>query len=253
MDCESQRALLPAYVDGELDLVRQVEIEAHLASCPPCAQIASDLREAKMALREALPRYAAPPHLVKKIRAALPAEQTLPPVRRSIMVTLWPYLGMAASLAVMLAAGFVAGWHQGQINGLTEEAITSHARSLMAQHLMDVVSTDQHTVKPWFAGKIDFAPPVADLAASGFPLVGGRLDLLDHRSAAALVYQRRKHFINLFIWPDDTTTLPERETSANGYQTESWSKNGLNFLAVSEIPAADLAGFVQAYRAQTGS
>jgi anti-sigma factor RsiW len=252
MDCESQRDLLPAYVDGELDLVRQLEIEAHLSACPACAQITQNLREAKQALREALPRYAMPPEVLKKIQSALPPEPVAPPVRRSVVMVLWPYLGMAASLAAMLAAGFAAGWQQGQTNQLTDDAIASHARSLMAQHLMDVISTDQHTVKPWFAGKIDFAPPVADLASAGFPLVGGRLDLLDHHPAAALVYQRRKHFINLFVWPDGGAPLSTRQASHNGYQTQSWAKDGLNFLAVSEIPPADLADFVQAYRAQTG-
>jgi anti-sigma factor RsiW len=252
MDCESQRGLLPAYVDGELDLVRQLEIEAHLSSCAACAQVAQDLREAKEAMREALPRYTMPPDLLKKIRATLPAEPVTRTAKRSVVVMLWPYLGMAASLAAMLWVGFIVGVNRGQTNSLVADAIAGHARSLMVGHLLDVASTDQHTVKPWFAGKIDFAPPVVDLASGGFPLIGGRLDLLDHHPAAALVYQRRKHFINLFVWPDDSAPLAEGQSSSNGYQTVSWSHAGLNFLAISEIPAADLAGFVQLYRAQAG-
>ena len=127
--------------------------------------------------------------------------------------------------------------------------VNDHARSLRAEHLVDVASTDQHTVKPWFAGKLDFAPPVADLASVGFPLAGGRLEQVEGRPAAALVFHRRTHAINLFIWPAAGGTLAAHRSGHNGYHTECWSQGSLNFFAVSEIPAAELAQFADAFRA----
>jgi anti-sigma factor RsiW len=254
MDCDNARPWLNAFVDGELDLSRRLEVEAHLQNCPACAQAVENLRAGRNALRAALPRYSAPPQLMEKIRAALPAAAIAPPpvsIRRRHPVMAWAYLGMAASLAAAVWLGFIFGEQHGQASALVAEAVADHTRSLMAGHLMDVVSTDQHTVKPWFAGKIAYAPPVVDLAGDGFPLIGGRLDQLDQRPVAAIIYQRRKHFINLFVWPATPTALGEQQTHTQGYEIYSWSKDGLNFLAVSEIPAADLNEFVQKYRQAT--
>jgi anti-sigma factor RsiW len=251
VDCNDTRPWLDAFVDGELDLVRRLEVEAHLQTCPACAQTMEKLRANRAALRAALPRYAAPPQLLEKIRAALPpAAMTPTPVaiRPARPAWVWACLGMAASLAAALWLGFVAGVQHGQVNTLVAEAVADHTRSLMAGHLMDVVSTDQHTVKPWFAGKITYAPPVVDLAGDGFPLVGGRLDQLDQRPVAAIVYQRRKHFINLFVWPATPTSLGEQQTHIQGYEICAWSQDGLNFLAVSEISPSELIEFVQKYR-----
>jgi anti-sigma factor RsiW len=128
--------------------------------------------------------------------------------------------------------------------------VSDHVRSLQAGHLTDVVSTDQHTVKPWFAGKLDFSPPVVDLSGDGFPLAGGRLEQIDGRPAAALVFHRRLHTVNLFVWPTAAGEIPARRGAEKGYNTEGWSQGGMNFLAVSEIPASDLAQFAAAYRAR---
>jgi anti-sigma factor RsiW len=114
--------------------------------------------------------------------------------------------------------------------------------------LTDVASTDQHTVKPWFAGKLDFAPPVIDLASSGFPLIGGRLEHFDGRTAAALVFHRRQHAINLFIWPADAVAVASSQAERDGYHVETWSRDGFNFVAVSEIPAAELSQFTDDFR-----
>jgi len=260
MDCNETRRLLDADTDGELDLVRHLELEAHRRACPDCARRAENARARRSALREALPRFTAPPQLAEKIRASLraesaavaaPAATTSPVPRRApLFWPIWNIAGLAASLAFAVLVGFAWGHARARANLLVDEAVTDHVRSLQGSHLMDVVSTDQHTVKPWFAGKLDFSPPVVDLAAAGFPLAGGRLEHLDGRPAAALVFHRRQHAINLFIWPA-ATAVSSRHAERNGYNAETWSQAGLNFLAVSEIPAGELAQFAEAFRAHS--
>jgi anti-sigma factor RsiW len=247
MDCDASRRLLEAYVDGELELVPHLEVESHLQTCAACARAAENLRAGRSLLRDALPRHAAPAGLTRRIRADLPASPA-EPSRRGAGPRLGRFLVMVGSLAAALVFGIYVGSHR-RIDRLTDDAVSDHVRSLQAGHLTDVVSTDQHTVKPWFAGKIDFAPPVIDLASVGFPLVGGRLDLIDHRTAAAIVYRRRQHAINLFVWPVDGLPVPPtRQSERSGYNLVRWSESDLNFLAVSEIPANELDQFVQAVR-----
>ncbi len=252
MDCNDTRRLIDADTDGELDLVRHLELEAHLRTCPACARHAEAARARRTALRDSLPRFTASPRLTGKIRAALQAEGmpvAAPAARRAPSYGwVWNVGGLAACLALAVLGGYSWGHARARSNLLVDEAIADHVRSLQAGHLMDVASTDQHTVKPWFAGKLDFSPPVTDLAAAGFPLTGGRLEHLDGRPAAALVFHRRQHAINLFIWPGETVST-RQSSGGNGYNTASWSQGGLNFLAVSEIPAAELAQFAAAFRA----
>jgi anti-sigma factor RsiW len=251
MDCNQAQPLLNAYADGELDLMRHLEVEAHLQTCPACARVVGNVVAGRDALREALPRYPAPISLTQRIQASLPKPTAIPliPAPRSTIAYFGKYLGMAASLLVALSIGIIAGMNYAKTTNLTDEAVAAHVRSLMAEHLTDVASTDQHTVKPWFAGKIDFSPPVVDLATDGFPLIGGRLERLDHRPVAALVFRRREHAINLFIWPADATALAERSTHSDGYQTMAWSEGGMNYVVVSEISATELADFVKTFRA----
>lgn len=254
MDCNQARPLIDADTDGELDLVRHLELAAHLRACADCARQGETARARRAVLRESLPRFTAPPQLAGRIRSALQAEG-LPvtaagPIRRTSLVwPLWNVAGLAASLAFAALVGFAWGHARARTNLLVDEAVNDHVRSLQAGHLTDVASTDQHTVKPWFAGKLDFAPPVTDLAAAGFPLTGGRLEQLGGRPAAALVFHRRQHAINLFIWPAGRDSLPARPSARSGYNIEGWSQGDLNFLAVSEIPAAELSQFVAAFRA----
>jgi anti-sigma factor RsiW len=255
MNCNETRLLIDADTDGELDLIRHLEFADHLRTCPECARLAENARARRFALRESLPRFTAPPQLVKMIRATLEVENpvarnaTPPPRRSSLHWPIWNITGLAASLAFALIIGFAWGNARARANLLIDDAVNDHVRSLQADHLTDVTSTDQHTVKPWFAGKLDFAPPVTDLASVGFPLTGGRLEHIDGRPAAALVFHRRQHAINLFIWPINSGAISNRSSAHNGYNTESWSQGGLNFLAVSEIPAAELAQFIAAFRA----
>jgi anti-sigma factor RsiW len=250
MNCTEFRTLLEAHADGELDLVRQVELEGHLRSCPECALIAKALEARSAALRVAMPRFEAPAPLRARIEALAGshAPAAANPTPHSF---LWNLGGIAAALFAALWIGYAWGQGHARTSELWNEAVADHVRSLQAGHLMDVVSTDQHTVKPWFAGRVDFSPPVVDLADAGFPLAGGRLERLGGHEAAALVFHRRLHAVNLFVWPAADTAVADRQGAANGYNAESWTQGGLNFLAVSEIPEADLVLFTREFRART--
>jgi len=247
MDCNQIRPLIPAHLDGELDVIRDAEVIAHLDRCPTCADAALAHAANRGLIQEKLPRFTAPLELHTDIRAALQAEAK-PTAQRQVLPFLTKTLGLAASVAFGVFVGFTWGNSHSHANHLVEEAVTDHIRSLQANHLTDVTSTDQHTVKPWFAGKVDFSPPVIDLAAAGFPLAGGRLEHLDNQPAVALVFHRRQHAINLYIWPVNTAAVSPRHAERNGYHVEAWSLNGFNFLAVSEIPAVELAQFAETFR-----
>lgn len=254
MDCNESRGLIEADTDGEIELVRHLELAAHLRSCPDCTRRAEVVRGRNAALREGLPRFSAPADLAGRIRAALPGGEAPNPAAVSVarpaasIRSLWPALGLAASLAFAMLVGFSWGGARARADRLYDEAFTSHVRSLQAGHLTDVVSTDQHTVKPWFAGKLDFSPPVTDLAEAGFPLTGGRLEEMGGRPAAALIFHRRQHTINLFIWPAGADPVAARAGARDGFQATGWTRDGFNFLAVSDIPAAELAQFAEAFR-----
>lgn len=259
MDCDQARFLLDAYVDGELDLLHHLEVERHAQTCPVCGPAVANLREGRAVLHRASLRRAAPARLEARIRDALPRSpsvNTTPapsanaPGAKRIAFPRW--LGLAASLALVAASGYTWGERQARTRAVADELIADHVRSLQADHLTDVASTDQHTVKPWFAGKLDFSPPVVDLADTGFPLIGGRLDRVAGHTAAALVYRRRQHAINVFVWPVEKgdASLPA-DASRNGFNVESWRAGDLVFLAVSEIPATDLAQFAAAFRARS--
>jgi anti-sigma factor RsiW len=261
--CESDKLLLHAYFDGELDLVRSLQLEEHVKSCSDCSQ---DLRQ-QQALRTALQRpelyQRAPQALRERVLAAAaresrgassPAASNKPVALRSArrpLVLEW--LAVAASIAIVVLVGLrlVPGLrNERQTDLVTQEIIASHIRSLQPGHLYDVESTDQHTVKPWFDGKLDFSPPVRDMADQGFPLVGGRLDYIGSRAVAALVYQRRKHVINVFIWPESSGDVAnaegfERREIQNGYNLIEWRKGEMHFTAVSDVNADDLKQFVQ--------
>jgi anti-sigma factor RsiW len=242
--CPDKELLLHALADGELDAGNVLALEAHVATCAGCAAELAAIREVKRRLAAAPLGYTAPASLVARLDAALEAETAPSPARRG--VESWVLGGAIGALAASLA--LFAFLPSGA--GVESQLIDAQARSLEAQHLVDVQTSDRHTVKPWFNGKVDFAPPVVDLAGQGYPLVGGRLDRVDGRRAAALVFRRRAHVINLFVWPGDAPAAPLLERK-DGYSLVRWGRGGLVFWAVSDIDPADLTGFQAAFAAAT--
>jgi anti-sigma factor RsiW len=242
--------LLGPYRDGELDLATCLKLEEHLAGCPLCQQKLAGEQEMVDLIQSETPRFKPPPFLETRIRAALREQKSTPatPPAWNPVALAWTYSGFAVAALVILAIAVF--WTQ-SIPELDREAVANHVRSLQANHLMDVASTDQHTVKPCFAGKLDYSPQVIDLTSSGYPLIGGRLDVLDHRNVAAIIYQRGKHDINLFIWPSDTELLHGRFHELNGYHVLGWTKSGMNYLAVSELGEKEFREFVQMIQDQT--
>jgi anti-sigma factor RsiW len=252
MNCDRVKLLLNAYLDGELDLVTSLEIEEHLHSCQGCSRERETLAALHAATSDRSLYQPAPAHLEKRIRSAL-KQASQPPVARPLFPRGW--LAPATLLVAMLllaAVYFGRGlWMPNPETVLAQEVQTAHVRSLMANHLMDVVSSDQHTVKPWFDGKLDFSPPVTDLSAQGYPLDGGRLDYLDGRPVAALVYRRNKHFINLFIWPSQDSSSGLQSSTENGYHLIHWNRAGMTFWAISDVNAEDLITFIDDYQKST--
>src|SRR5262249_30712045 len=242
---ENIRELLHAYVDGELDLANTRQTERHLQSCADCRGTEKAIRELRSALASAATAYRAPASLRRKVRAALRREA------KSTRQAFSPWL-MFATGAAFAAAIFGFALFQttraGRTNAIVDQVVANHVRSLLAAQLVDVVSSDQHTVKPWFDGKIDFAPEVRDLSANGLPLVGGRLDYLGDKTVVALVYQRNKHPINLFITPAPTNRSTSTVvTTRRGYNVLAWANKGMKYWAVSDLNQAELREFAQLF------
>ena len=244
MSCELPRTMIHGYLDGELDAVRAAEFERHLEQCPECVTALESQESLRSSLQRAELYEKAPAELRQKVLSSLrPAAGPIPFVapRRRAAVGQW--LAIAAVLLLLLYSGWRLFPGLGQKNNqtaLAAQIVDAHLRSLEPGHLTDVISTDQHTVKPWFDGKLDFAPPVQDFAADGFPLTGGRLDVVGGRTVAALVYGRRKHFVNVFIWPANNPDAPPSSGAQQGYHWITWQKNGMAYWAVSDTAAADL-------------
>jgi anti-sigma factor RsiW len=251
MNHDEAARLLGAYQDGELDLTTCLKLEEHLAGCPDCQEKLEGEQKLVELIQAEVPRFAASPFLKTRIEAALREEKASAAVPFwKQFSSVWIYCGSVAAAVTLAFLAISIFWNQG-IPGLDQEAVANHVRSLQVDHLMDVASTDQHTVKPWFAGKLDYSPQVVDLTTSGYPLIGGRLDVLDHREVAAIIYQRRKHYINLFIWPAEAESLHGRLYNLNGYHALGWTKSGMNYLAVSELGEKEFREFVQMIQDQT--
>jgi anti-sigma factor RsiW len=269
MNCDEARTLLPAYGDGELDLPRTLAMEQHLEGCAECGAALRSQRALRQAVRS-VPYHRASEALRARLRAQLPglpeaqAPATPQLAATAASVTLpvsaatsrrrrdWSRWAMPIAASLALAVGLnlmLASQRAG--DALRDELIAGHVRSLQAEHLSDVVSTDQHTVKPWFNGKLDYAPPVRDLAQHDFPLVGGRLDYIEHRQVAALIYRSRKHAINLYVWPAVDGELAPQRQGNQGYNLVHWRHQGMEYWAVSDLNAQELQKFADLQIAAT--
>jgi anti-sigma factor (TIGR02949 family) len=257
MNCQETEPLLEGYFDGEVDLVRSLEIEKHLEGCPHCAERLKERQSVRTLLKSAAPYYSAPEDLRAWVRNQ---GHTL---ERTSSPTVWNWQTILSGWQAWVPAGAFAILFTGLYWGspmisrysvqhrLADEVVSAHVRSMMVSHLTDVPSSDQHTVKPWFNGKLDFAPMVRDLKEYEFPLVGGRLDYLMDRPVAALVYGRNQHRINLFIWPapregeHNLTALSRR-----GYNLLTWNRGGMTYWAVSDLNPHELQQFAQIVQTQ---
>ena len=241
---ENIRELLHAYVDGELDLANTRETERHLQSCADCRGTERAIRELRSALTSDATAYRAPTHLRKNVRAALRREA------KSSRQTLSPWLMFAtgaAFAAVILGFALFQTTRATRTNAVVDQVVANHVRSLLAAQLVDVVSSDQHTVKPWFQGKVDFSPPVPDLTGHGFTLVGGRVDHVAGQPVAALVYKRRLHVIHVFVWPASDSARPTDARTVRGFHELHWTTRDLSVWAVSDVNEDDLKMFADVF------
>ena len=247
MNCQQVQKLIHAYHDGELDVANTLQVDEHLADCTACFNTARQLSALSGALKDASLRFSAPASLRQSISAAVEQAEKSESEATTPARPWFQYSGWAAA-AVLLVATVLAFRLSSvrQEDRLLADLTASHVRALMVDHLTDVTSTDQHTVKPWFDGKVDFAPPVKELRESGFPLLGGRLDVVDGHSAAALVYGRQKHFLNLFIWPAPSGAAVEPKShQRNGYNIIQWADGKMAFSVVSDLNETELREFVR--------
>jgi anti-sigma factor (TIGR02949 family) len=259
MNCADAGIMLHALLDGELDAGHARDVEAHVATCPACAEELKTFRAMRTAMAKANLKEAAPAHLRRRIEAALavpPARVAAP--RQSWLASMresWKNffggfaVGTALSAAVA-ASLVIAVVRNDQNRQIASDVVSAHLRSLQAGHLTDVETSDQHTVKPWFNGKLDVAPPVIDLTAQGFTLIGGRLDYINGQPAASIVYRRRKHVINLFVAQQlGVAVRGAKDETVQGFNIRHWSEAGLDLWAVSDIEAGELDEFGRKFTA----
>jgi anti-sigma factor RsiW len=247
MICAETEILLHALLDRELDAGHAREVEAHVKNCPHCAAQLRAYRELQQVMPVAQLRFTTPTSLRRRIDMTLPSAPQRTSSRRSVLKGFVMGTALSTALAASLVIAVIRTDQDQRVLG---DVTSAHVRSLQGDHLTDVQTSDQHTVKPWFNGKLDIAPPVVDLTAQGFTLLGGRLDYIDGKAVAAIVYRRRTHVINLFVAqgaaPEDHG--PRLETM-QGFNVERWSAQGLEFFAISDINAEELREFVEKFEA----
>lgn len=251
MTCDEARTLLDAYMDGELGIERSLELERHLESCPSCAAELASRRALGSALRDRLEYHTAPLALHRAVRNELQRAEA--PSGASATRRVTPaWMRMAASFILVAGLSSALTYYGAPRDGdvIPNEVFASHVRGVQSgDRLVDVVSSDRHTVKPWLDAKLDFAAPVKDLASEGYPLVGGRVDYIDGHTVAALVYHSRKHVITLFIWPSEGRAKPLATSERRGDNLAQWSDGTMTYWAISDVAAPDLADFVKRFQA----
>jgi len=255
MNCTESRSRLHAYLDRELDLETSLAVERHLASCADCRAAFETQSALQAGIRRHAHYPAAPAGLAERIRSQL-ARESGAPAPRSWRLR-WPGFAQWLPVGAAAAAAAIVSWTVAVQYAavpveeqLAEQVIAGHARSTLGSHLVDVASSDQHTVKPWLSSKLDFSPSAVDLANAGFPLAGGRLDYVGERPVAALVYRYRQHVIDLFVWPQaQRGDAPLKALSSRGYNVLHWREGGMAYWAVSDVNEPELKAFVEAYAA----
>jgi anti-sigma factor RsiW len=240
MTCRETKNLLNAYVDGELDSAGSLSVESHVERCASCMTDMENLRALASAIESGGLRFKAPQHLKRNVKAAIQVAN--PGTKSSLLRWRWASAFAAAVVVVIVGWAVIMQWTgSSQQTLLANDIVASHVRSMMANHITDVSSSDSHTVKPWFGGKLDYSPPVKDLTEQGFRLIGGRLDYVNNRPVAALVYQRNQHFINLFVWPSESTAIRQADQlTRQGYNLIQWTKAGMTYWLVSELNPTEL-------------
>ncbi len=239
MTCDEAEILLHALLDGELDAGHAREVELHIAACAHCTALLKAYGQMHDQMARSNLRFAAPSLLRQRVEASLPLARV--PDRRGVLKGF--VLGSALSALAATGLVMLVLRHEDE-QRILSDVVSAHLRSLQAGHLTDVLSTDQHTVKPWFNGRLDVAPPVVDLTAQGFTLIGGRLDYVDGKTVGAIVYRRRIHVINLFVaQTSNTDTSAAKLETVKGFNIRHWSQRGLNYWAASDLNAEELADF----------
>ncbi len=249
MRCEEVQPLIHSYLDSELDLARSTEIDHHFDICDVCTRMHHGGLELRFAIREEISYFGAPPELAQRVRLMVQEHR---PTASKAASLLWEWLAAGAAFALVAVLTIVIGFGPSHEQLLAQEIIAGHVRSLMANHLTDMVWTDYKAANPWFLQRLGFSPPVENLAEQGFPLVGCRLDYVDGRQVAALVYQRRLHYINLFVWPS-TAERSEKalQEKREGYNLIYWNQHGMTFWAVSDLTNDEMQELVRLLRNQT--
>src|SRR5882757_4668796 len=246
MNCEEAGVLLHALIDDELDAGHASQVEVHAADCPRCAVALRRHREMHRALSSVELRYQAPSVLRRRIEDSVRVKRPVAPSWRSLLKGFAMGSVFSAAVAASVVLLVVRDEQEQRMLG---DVVSAHLRSLQAEHLTDVQTSDQHTVRPWFNGRLDVAPPVVDLTAQGFTLLGGRLDYIDGRAVAAIVYRRRNHVLNLFVAPGGGSEREVKTETVQGFTVKSWSDQGLSFRVVSDINAEELQEFVDRFQA----
>ena len=240
MDCPTCEAMVDAYVDGELSATQSVEFEQALAECPGCRRRLEAARELSGLLRS-LPAEPAPDLLRARVKRELRAIAGSSHSSRTHQPIRW--MAMAASVLVALTVGWIGGSMLGPGTRETDELVAGYLRVAMSDSGVEVASSDRHTVKPWFAGRIDYSPPVHDLTAKGFPLVGGRVDLVDGHKVAVLVYRHNQHRIALTLWPAAGSSTAPSVDQRDGFSLANWRQGGFELHAVADLSPAEMKSF----------
>ncbi len=258
MNCAEATTLLSAFTDGEVSGLAQHSIGRHLRDCPACTAKRDELLALRARIRAEVPRHAAPPELRARVLATLDAVRaaTPPPTRARTAGERWRWLtggvaaGCAATVLAWVVGTSILDWRANE--DIAVEAVTSHVRATLGNHLIQVASSDRHTVKPWLSARLDYSPPVRDFAREGFPLIGGRVDYLDRRPCATLVYRIRDHSIDVFVRPESARAPPRDMRAVRGFNVAHARGSGMDWLAVSDVSPDVLASFVERLARESG-